>query len=67
MTNLSDEILQIKPPPLPFNENDKIFNCIDEEGNIIGDTYSYNDWIQKIKDISGVSEELLGKCKRQRK
>ncbi len=49
----------IKPPNLPFNLDEKIFNYTDEEGNIIGEPYSYNDWIQKIIDMSGVNEELL--------
>jgi len=57
---MNQEIEKIIPPPLPYALDDKIFNYTDEEENIISDPYSYNDWIQKIKDISGVNEELLG-------
>lgn len=55
-----DEIQPIIPSPFPFDVNDKIFSCTDDEGNIIGEPYSYNDFIQEIKDISGINEELLG-------
>ncbi len=55
-----DKILTITPLPFPFDEDEKIFRFTDEEGNEIGEPYSYNDWIQKIKDISGISQELLG-------
>ena len=53
-----DEILPINPIPTPFGLNDKIFHRCDEEGNEIGEPYSYNEWIQKFKDISGVNKEF---------
>lgn len=56
-----DEIEPIQSLHLPFKPDDKIFNCVDEDtGEIIGEPYNLNDWCQKIKDISGVNEELLG-------
>ena len=55
-----DEILPIEPPKLPFDMDDKIFNMTDDEGNIIGEPYSMNEWHKQIKDISGVSEDLCG-------
>ncbi len=56
------EIEPLEVLPLPFNQDDKIFFPIDQEtGEIIGDPYSFNDFIQKINDISGINEELLGK------
>lgn len=58
---MKDKYYRITPLPLPFSQDAKIFNCIDDEGNVIGEPYSYNDWIQKIEDISGINEELLGK------
>lgn len=54
------EIEKITPLPLPFDENEKIFNFTDDEGNLIGEPYSYNDWLKMITDISGVSEDLMG-------
>jgi hypothetical protein len=54
------EILEISPLPLPFDANDKIFLCTDEEGEIIGESYSYNDWIEKIKNIARINEDLIG-------
>lgn len=56
------EIEPIIPLPLPlnFNPDAKIFNIVDEETDEILETYSYNDWLQWIKDFSGVIEELMG-------
>jgi hypothetical protein len=50
------EIFSIDPLTFPFSKDDKIFNSVDEDGNIIGEKYSYNDWIKRIEDISGVSD-----------
>jgi hypothetical protein len=58
---MSYDLMKIDPIPLPFNPDDKIFQCTDDEGNIIGDPYSYNDYLVMIKNISGVSKELLSK------
>ncbi len=55
------QILEITPAPLPFKTSDKIFQDCDDEGNIIGEPYSMDDQIKLLKDISGVSEDLLGK------
>lgn len=60
ITKETDNIIPIISLPLPFNTSDKIFSVTDENGNIIGDKYSYDDFIQEIKDISGVNPELLG-------
>jgi hypothetical protein len=57
---MNNEILEIIPPKLPFDVNEKIFNSMDEEGNIIGESYSYNDYIKFINDISGINDDLLG-------
>jgi len=54
----NEEIEPIRPIPLPFSLDDKIFKCVDEEGNIIGKDYSYNDWLKKLESISGVNKEL---------
>jgi len=59
---MKDEIQHIIPASLPFGLDDKIFSDTDEEGNIIGPDYSYNDFIERIKMISGVSEDLMGKA-----
>ncbi len=56
-----DEILPIEPIPLPFELDAKIFQASDENGEPIGELYSYNDFIKKIVDISGVNPEFLGK------
>jgi hypothetical protein len=59
---MSDEcdIELIIPLSLPFDIDDKIFNCVDEEtGQVIGEPYSLNDWIDNIKNISGINEGLL--------
>lgn len=55
------EIESLIPLPLPFDPNAKIFNCVNEEtGEVLGKPYSYNDFIDKIINISGINEELLG-------
>ena len=64
---LKDEIIQINPPNLPFSCDAKIFNTTDDEGEIIGEPYSYNDFIKEIEDIWGVNEDLLGKRQRNEK
>lgn len=53
-------IMPISPPNPPFGDDDKIFNQTDDEGNIIGGPYSYNEFVQKLKDVSGVNEDLMG-------
>lgn len=57
----NDDILEITPSELPFNRDDKIFVYTDEYGNIVGDNYSYNDWINQIKNMSGINQDLMGK------
>jgi hypothetical protein len=54
------EIEPIIPLPLPFDPDEKIFKTVDEETDEVLETYSYNDWLQKIQDMAGVNEELLG-------
>ena len=54
-----EEIEGIILTRLPFSMDDKIFMCSDE-GEPIGEPYSYNEWLEMIKDISVVSEDLLG-------
>ncbi len=54
---MMDDILPVNPLPLPFNEDDKIFSYLDDEGQVISEPYSYNDWIQEIKNISGVNQD----------
>ena len=52
---------EIQPGSLPFSLDDKIFQCTDPEtGDVIGEPYSYNDFMQSIEDLSGVNEELMG-------
>ncbi len=58
---MNDEIEQITPPNFPYLMEEKIFTPTDEEGNAIGENYSYNDWLKKIEDISGINYDLLGK------
>jgi hypothetical protein len=56
---MDNEIQKIIPPPLPFSLDEKIFVVTDEEtGEAIGEPYSYNDFIQTIKDISGINPDL---------
>ena len=56
-----DNILRIDPIPFPFDLDDKRFHRVDEEtGEEIGEPYSYNDWLNEIRNISGVNEDLLG-------
>ena len=51
----------------PFDLDENIFHFSDDDGNIIGESYSYNDLIQEIKNISRVNADLLGPSKRKRK
>lgn len=56
-----DEIQIITPPAFPFSDDEKILCDVDEEsGERLGSFYSYNQWLQRIKDISGVTPDLLG-------
>lgn len=53
---------EIKPWPLPFDPDAKIFRDVDEEtGESLGEPYSYNDWLKLVESISGVNPEFLGK------
>lgn len=61
---MSEEILEIPELHLAISMDDKIFNCWDDEGNVIGEPYSYNDWLQMIRDTSGVNEQLMGRNER---
>lgn len=58
---MNPEIKLIQPAPFPYDLDAKIFCLVDSEGEQIGDKYSFNDFLQEIKDISGVSEEFLGR------
>lgn len=51
----NNDILFIEALPFPYDPDAKMFNSYDEEGNVIGEPFSYNEWIQHIKDISGVT------------
>lgn len=57
---MNDEIIPITYFHLPFSLDEKIFQCVDDEGESIGDPYSYKDCIKELKNISGVNQELLG-------
>jgi hypothetical protein len=68
MSDLNDkledkEIQKIKPHKLPFRLNDKIFRSCDCENfpNCKCKKESFNDQLQNIKNIAGVSEDLMGK------
>ncbi len=48
--------------PIHFDENAKIYCEVDENtGEVLGEPYSFKDWLDRIKNISGVNEELMGK------
>lgn len=53
------QYLEIEPLPLPFGLDDKIFGCGCEEECDCPLT-SYNDFLNNIKNISGINPELLG-------
>jgi hypothetical protein len=58
---MNEEILELTPLPLPHNYDEKMFqDCDEETGEPIGELYSYSDWVQRIKDISGINDDLLG-------
>ena len=57
-----DDIELIICCPSPFGPDDKIFHINDDEGNPVGEPYSYNDWVKMIESISGVNAELLGQA-----
>lgn len=62
-----DEIQPIIPLPLFFGMelDDKIFYPCDNEGNSIGEPYSYNDWLKMTQDILGVNPDLIGSIDRE--
>lgn len=57
----NQEIMEITPPPLCFDENAKIFFTVDEDTGEVLENYSFNEWLEKIKNISGINEDLIGK------
>lgn len=56
-----DEILEIKPLPLPYDLDEKIFYYTDDEGNKSDELYSYNDFVKQLTSIAGINQDLLGK------
>ena len=56
----------ISPIPLPFDADGKIFCSCDDDGNQIGEKYSYNDFMNEIESISGLSEKLFGRVGRKK-
>lgn len=59
---MDDNIEPITPPKCPFNLDDMIFYIKDDEGNPIGEPYSYNQFIEELHAISGVNEDFLGEA-----
>jgi len=53
-----DEIQSLVALELPFDPDEKILNDTDEYGNVLGDPYSYNDFLEKIENISGICKDL---------
>lgn len=62
MTNKEtfEDIQPIIYIPPPFDLDDKIFYYSNENGDSIGEPYSYNEWLKIIESISGVNPDLLG-------
>ena len=58
--NKKKEILEIISPDLPFDLDEKRFQRVDDEGNIYGEPYSYNDMILNLEAMSAVNEDLMG-------
>jgi hypothetical protein len=58
MINLNSPIIPI--PAITYSLDDEVFINTDDEGNIIGEPYSYNEYIERVKSYSGINEELLG-------
>lgn len=56
-----NQILGITLPGSPLGYDDKIFKCCSCEEKCSCPRQSYNEWLQIIRDISGVNDELLGK------
>jgi hypothetical protein len=54
------EIEKIIPLPLPFDPDAKIFHIVDGETGEVLDAYSYNEGLQRMRDMAGFSEDLLG-------
>lgn len=54
-----EELEKINPPTLPYGLDEKIFHDTDEDGNTIEPPYSYNDFLERIKNISGVNSDLF--------
>ena len=60
-----NNILEITPPPLPFDPDDKIFSTCDEDCRSNCAKHpkvSYNDQLKQFESITGISEDLLGKA-----
>ena len=53
------QIFEMKALPPPFEPDEQIFYLTDEEGNRIGDPYSYNEWFKMINDVCGQNDELM--------
>ena len=59
MNDEFDIIERIIPPPLPYGLDDKIFGNYDDEGNLLGELYSYNDAVKQIKSMSNLNSDFL--------
>lgn len=55
-----EELLELPPYPFPFNPDAKDYYYVNEDGEVAGEPYSYNDLLARLKAISGVNEELMG-------
>lgn len=56
----NEELQSIILPNFPVDLDEKIFISVDEDGEEIGEPYSYNEFIDGIIDISGLDYKLLG-------
>lgn len=56
------EVKPIEPGIMPYDLDAKIFYDKDEDGNAIGEPYSYNDQVQMLRDMAGFNEDLMGKA-----
>ncbi len=43
-----ETLIPIELLPLPDDQDEKVFQCCDEEGSPVGEMYSYNEWVKTI-------------------
>jgi hypothetical protein len=62
-----EQILPLNPPSFPSDPDEKMFYITaPDTGEQIGEPFSYNDFLDRIGSMAGISENLLGANRRKK-